>query len=125
MVIEFLKVQLESLDLGFENLFLVGFSQGAILSNYIATSFKEKLGGIISFAGAMIPIDVASGSLHTPVCFIHGIEDQVISIDLMRRSAEKMRELGFTVQAHEIPNLTHSIDMRCIEIANNFILNLL
>lgn len=125
LVIKFLELKLAELALDFEDLFLIGFSQGTMLSMQIANSFDKKLAGIIGFAGAIIPPQNFDGNNNTPICFIHGSNDEILHIDLMHQSADFMKKLGFKVETHTIPNLTHSIDMRCIQIANNFISNLI
>jgi phospholipase/carboxylesterase len=123
LVVEFLEQKLRELELNFEDLFLIGFSQGTMLATHIATSFKEKLAGIVGFAGTIIPNPNFTGNIHTPICFIHGSEDEVLKVDLMRQSAQHLKEIGFNVETYEIPFLTHSIDMKCIQIAIKFIKN--
>jgi phospholipase/carboxylesterase len=121
-VFDFLEKKIIELNLSFEQLFLVGFSQGSMLATSIATSFKQKLAGIIGFSGAVILRNFTGNNL-TPICLIHGLEDEVIKIELMRRSRDHLKQLGFQVESHEIPFLTHSIDMQGIKIATNFIKN--
>lgn len=121
-VLDFLERKVMELNLSFEQLFLVGFSQGSMLATSIATSFKQRLAGIIGFAGAVILRNFTGNNL-TPICLIHGLEDEVIKIELMRRSRDHLKQLGFQVESHEIPFLTHSIDMQSISIATNFIKN--
>ncbi len=121
-VLDFLEKKIIELNLSFEQLFLVGFSQGSMLATSIATSFKQKLAGIIGFSGAVILRNFTGNNL-TPICLIHGLEDEVIKIELMRRSRDHLKQLGFQVESHEIPFLTHSIDMQGISIATNFIKN--
>ena len=123
IVIEFLEKKIIELGLDFEKLFLVGFSQGTMLATSIATSFKQKLAGIVGFAGAIIPQDNFTGNNRTPICLIHGLDDEVLKIELMRQSRDYLKQLGFQVESHEIPFLTHSIDIQSIQIATNFIKN--
>ncbi len=130
LVMKFLQMHLDLLGLDFSDLFLIGFSQGTMLATHIGMYGGKKMAGIVGFAGSIIPPrKQASGQLSdqqkTPICFIHGAQDNVLSIDIMRQSADFLSKIGFTVYSHEIQNLTHSIDMRSIQIANNFILELL
>jgi phospholipase/carboxylesterase len=121
-ILEFLKKKTQELDLGFEQLFLVGFSQGAMLASYIATSFKQQLAGIVAFSGTIILRNFIGNNL-TPMCFIHGLDDEVLKIELMRQGRDHLKQLGFQIESYEIPFLGHSIDMQGIKIATNFIKN--
>ncbi len=123
LVINSLENFLQKLELSFEDLFLVGFSQGTMLATHIATSFDKRLAGVVGFAGAIIPKADFCGNFNTPICFIHGKEDEVLPIDLMYKSADYLKQFSFNVETHEIPFLTHSIDMQCIQIATKFIKN--
>ena len=124
-VLDFIEEKLQELSLGFEDLFLIGFSQGAMLATHIATSFNKKLGGIIAFAGTIIPRSSFEGNTKTPICFIYGTEDEILSLERLRNSTEMLKQIGFNVESNEIADLGHSIDLKSIAFANNFILKLL
>jgi phospholipase/carboxylesterase len=123
LVINFLEAKLDEMKLTYKDLFLVGFSQGTMLATYIATCFERELAGIVGFAGAIIPNPNFQGNIKTPICFIHGKNDEVLRVEMMRQSVDHLKNIGFSVESHEIPFLTHSIDMECIKIATNFIKN--
>jgi phospholipase/carboxylesterase len=124
-VVDFLTDKIAELSLSFDDVFLVGFSQGTMLATHIATSFDEKLAGIIGFSGTIIPNSNFKGNVKTPICFIYGTDDEVLSVDFLRSSVQTLQQIGFHVESHEIARLGHSIDLNGIKLANNFILKLL
>jgi len=122
-VVKFLEDKTKELNLKFEDVFLMGFSQGSMVSTHVAMSFNKKLAGVVGMSGSIIPRPVFEGNNQTPICLMHGTDDEVISVDTMYRGEKYLGGLGFNVQAHVIPFLGHSIDVKCITIAVNFIKN--
>jgi len=122
-VVEFLKNKTKELGLKFEDVFLIGFSQGSMVSTHITMSINKKLAGVIGIGGSIIPRPVFEGNNQIPICLMHGMDDEVINIDAMYKGEKYLSNLGFNVQAHAIPFLGHSIDIKCIKIAVNFIKN--
>jgi len=120
-IIKFLEIKVAELDLEFDDLFLMGFSQGSMLATHIATSVDKKMAGIIGIAGAVIPKEKFQGNNSTPICLIHGMDDEVIRLEAMNQGENYLNSLGFMVEAHTIPFLAHSIDIKCLEILVNFI----
>jgi predicted esterase len=93
-----------------------------MLSLQIAASSEQKLAGIVCFSGTLIPYKSFNGNTKTPICFIYGLQDEVLSPESMQQSAAELTQIGFQVTSHPIANLMHSIDAQGINIANNFIL---
>jgi phospholipase/carboxylesterase len=122
VLLNFAQEKLSDLSLDFEDLFLIGFSQGAMVATHVATSFDKKLGGIVAFSGTIIPRSNFQGNINTPICFIYGTDDEILSLELIRNSARILSQIGFNAESFEIPRLGHSIDLKGIQLANNFIL---
>jgi phospholipase/carboxylesterase len=128
-----IEEKLLELGLSHKDLILVGFSQGTMMAIDFAFRAKEKICAVVGFSGTMVPsIDAdeliaknsasASGIENkTPVCLIHGTDDEVLSVDYMRKSVEFLKSQGFPVASLEIPNLRHSIDKSGVDFAIDFI----
>ena len=109
-------------QLGLENkdVILLGFSQGSMTAMYLALSATEPYKSVVAFSGALIiPQNIVN--TNTPVCLIHGTDDDVLPFSNMDISYNKLAELGVTVEKLAIHNLTHSINMQGIEKAISFI----
>jgi phospholipase/carboxylesterase len=107
-------------ELGLEtkDVILLGFSQGAMTSIYL--SLIERYGAVVAFSGAsIIPEKVLN--TNTPVCLIHGVEDDVVPFTCLDEAYEALVGLGVIVERMSIPHLSHSIDMTGIQKAISFI----
>jgi phospholipase/carboxylesterase len=128
-----IEEKLAELGLSYKDLILIGFSQGTMMAIDFALRAKEKICAVIGFSGTIVPpkdIDelIAKNSSNasgienkTPLCLIHGIDDEVLSVDYMHKSVEFLESQGFPVESLEIPNLRHSIDKNGLDFAINFI----
>jgi len=119
----FINSQLERFKLSAENLFLVGFSQGAMMALYQGFIQNKKPAGVISFSGKLIlPEMVNEKTLSKPeICLIHGESDSVVPFSSLAEAEVALKENKVSFEAHPIPNLDHSIDIHAIRLAQNFI----
>ena len=128
-----IEEKLSELGLSHKDLILIGFSQGTMMAIDFALRAKEKICAVIGFSGTMVPpkdadelivknsSDFSGIENKTPICIIHGLDDEVLSVDYMRKSVEFLKSQGFLVESLEIPNLRHSIDKSGVDFAVNFI----
>lgn len=103
-----------------KNIILLGFSQGTMLSMYLALSSKVPYKALIGYSGRLfIPKDVNNKS--TPICLIHGKMDDVVPFECLAEAKDGLGELGAPLKTLAIDNLSHSIDMEGLNFAVNFI----
>ena len=119
----FINSQLERFKISAENLFLVGFSQGAMMALYQGFIQNKKPAGVISFSGKLIlPEMVNEKTLSKPeICLIHGESDSVVPFSSLAEAGLLLKENNISFEEHPIPNLDHSIDIHAIRLAQNFI----
>jgi phospholipase/carboxylesterase len=119
----FINSQLERFKLSAENLFLVGFSQGAMMALYQGFIQNKNPAGVISFSGKLIlPEMVNQKTLSKPeICLIHGESDSVVPFSSLAEAGLLLKENNISFEEHPIPNLDHSIDINAIRLAQNFI----
>jgi len=122
ILLNFIDEHLEKYELGYENLVLIGFSQGAMMSIFTALQLPKSCKAVVSFSGTMVSGEhtIATCKSKPPICIIHGSNDDVVSLALGKFTAKTLKQIGFDVQFHEVNELGHSIDMRCIDIAKKF-----
>jgi phospholipase/carboxylesterase len=120
-ILDLIESKLLELNLTFEHLVLVGFSQGTMTSLYLATAFNLPIAAVVGFSGAFIPPKTCENT-NTPICLIHGTSDEVVPHTSMLAAKTKLQNLGFTnVETHSVKNLSHSIDLNSLKTATNFI----
>lgn len=91
-----------------DNVTLVGFSQGCILSLAVALSYPEKVKNIIGLSGylnpAIIKKDVEKRDFsNLSVYLSHGTADQVIPVQWARKTAPFLDNLGVANMYSEYP----------------------
>jgi phospholipase/carboxylesterase len=87
---------------------LIGFSQGCILSYSIAVSYPQKVQRVVAMSGYFneeIAIDnFKENDLSKLKIFAsHGSVDQVVPVDWARNSIPKLKELGIDIVYKEYP----------------------
>jgi len=95
-----------------ENVTLIGFSQGAILSYAVSLTYPQKISRVAALSGYLhntIIGNVNSEKLNKLRFFVsHGVVDQVISVDWARKAPEFLKTLGLDVEYHEY-NAGHGV----------------
>ena len=119
----FIDSQLARFSLTAEKLFLVGFSQGAMMALYQGFVSSKKPAGVIAFSGKLIlPEMLGSSTIHRPeTCLIHGEADSVVPFENFLEAKKILTEQKIPHESHAIPHLDHSIDIRGIRAAQGFI----
>jgi phospholipase/carboxylesterase len=109
---EFLREIPEVYDVDPERIYLMGFSQGGIISSALALLMPGRFRGVImhssyvpSGAGLSFQPDAIQG---LPFFVAHGKHDGIISVQMGRQGALYLREAGADVTYVEYP-IAHSI----------------
>ena len=123
ILLKFIEKQLQRFDLSYENLILIGFSQGSMMSIYQGLIMPKKIAGIISFSGKVVePTSVGDKIISKPnICLIHGTDDSVLPFSNFQEAQIILNQHGVPFEPHAIEHLDHTIDIRAIRIAQNFI----
>lgn len=113
LIVKFIDEIIATYPIDADNVTLVGFSQGAILSYAVALTYPEKIKRVLALSG-YLNMDIVGKSLHAEDAakvrfFIsHGIVDQVIPVDWARKAPEFLKNLGLDVEYHEY-NAGHGV----------------
>ncbi|ESU25110.1 esterase [Flavobacterium enshiense DK69] len=91
-----------------ENVTLIGFSQGTILSYSVALSYPEKVQRVVALSGYLnfdiLQENYQDNNIGKLKFFIsHGTADQVIPVDWARKAPEYLKSLGLDVVYKEYP----------------------
>ncbi len=98
----------EKYKIPLENIFIIGFSQGAGIG--LAISQQLKIGGVVSFSGLLF----SSFEGNVPLLMFHGESDSVLPFSYalkVKNEIEKVRKLEFIA----MPNTEHTIPMSAIK----------
>lgn len=110
-----LLAELETEGWASTDIFLFGFSQGALMSMETAIRYPHKLAGIIAICGFLFSIDEMPGvfsSVAKEQKFLvtHGQQDPVVPIDLTRPQIQRLQSMGLAIDWQEYPKV-HTIDL--------------
>jgi phospholipase/carboxylesterase len=123
---DFIEEQSGRLKINYENIFLMGFSQGAILSLYMGNRLDKKLGGIIMCSGRVAESEDSLKSdlkIRQNVFMTHGEKDNVITYNDFLNGEKILKKYGIEVKTYVDPNIGHSINKKCIEEIKNFLIS--
>ncbi len=109
-----------------EKLFILGFSQGAILSYALAMRNPLKINKVIALSGYintdLIPKDLTEGVCEKLNFFIsHGTVDQVLPIELIRESLPILDSLKIKYQFEQYP-IGHGVNPQNFHDFKNWII---
>ncbi len=110
-ILEYADNLLNDYGLAYEDLFLCGFSQGAMCALYSALMCPHKIGGVVSLSGIL----AAKGYLEKhclskqDCLIIHGREDNKVRFDSLEFSANALKNMGCEVETFTAENTTHKI----------------
>jgi phospholipase/carboxylesterase len=102
-----------------ENLALVGFSQGTMLSLHVGLRRKARPAAIVGFSGTLA--GAPPPGEFPPILLTHGDHDQVIPPQALFLAAAQLGQAGARVQWHLAGGVAHGIDPDTMAIAGQFL----
>ena len=122
----FIKQKLEQFFLGLKDLILIGFSQGAMMSIYNSLVAEKDITAVIAFSGRLISPSYLNQEIKSKpkICLIHGDNDNVVPFENLQIAYDGLKDMLIKVEKHAISGLDHQIDLRGVDIANNFLKSL-
>ena len=100
-------------DIDEDRIYVMGSSMGGAGALYLAVKYPDLWAAV----GAGAPpirrathgetIDGIANIRHMPVMLVHGERDAAVTVDVSRRLASYMKELGMTYEFREIPGGSH------------------
>ena len=83
----------------YSKLFLLGYSQGATMTEYVALTSPRRLGGAVSLGGFVPIIDLKESDVGkecggTSIVHFHGTEDTDVPLTLAEKGYERVQNIG-------------------------------
>ena len=120
---ELIDNKLEILNLKFKDLFLVGFSQGTMMSIQYAISQKKEIAGVLGYSGKIFDYELLSKNLNSrpKIKFLHGNIDEIVPVEEMYKAVDFLKLNKFNVDYKVYDNLNHAISPEGLSDGLNFI----
>lgn len=111
-----------------ENMYIIGFSQGACLTIEVTARFATRYGGIAAFTGGLIGEKTNAakykGDFKGTKYFLgNSDKDPHVPVHRSEESKHVLTALGADVRLKVYPNMAHTINQDEIETVRNWILN--
>ena len=115
--------KLETLNLKFKDLFLVGFSQGTMMSIQSAISQKKEIAGVLGYSGKIFDYELLSKNLNSrpKIKFLHGNIDEIVPVEEMYKAVDFLKLNKFNVDYKVYDNLNHAISPEGLSDGLDFI----
>lgn len=120
---KFIDDQAKRFNISHDKIALLGFSQGTMMSLYIAPRMEHALGGIVGYSGALSGADTLQNEVKStpPFLLIHGQADDVVDSSALPHAVEHLKKAGCDVKSTLTPGLGHSIDMDGLQQGAEFL----
>jgi len=117
----FIDEIIENYPVDKSKLYLLGFSQGTIVSLSYALTKPHRIAGVIAQSGYIphesgLQIDEA-GIKNKPIILTHGIQDPMLPVDWARRSRDTLQKLETNLEYHEF-NMEHQVTKESLTAIN-------
>lgn len=119
----FIDEELAQDELEDHQLALLGFSQGTMMSLYVAPRRAKAMAGVLGFSGALLaPEELAAEVVsRPPTLLIHGNADPVVPVQALHAAVAGLKAAGLPVEGSIRPGLPHSIDLEGIAAGSAFL----
>ena len=127
LIVDFIDECILKYAIDSDNVILIGFSQGAILSSAIALSYPEKISKVAALSGYLNTEIATEDYLKNDVSKLkfyvsHGTVDQVIPVDWARKTKPVLENLGINVIYKEYP-IGHGVSPQNFYDLKDWIIN--
>lgn len=122
---KFIDQIIEKYDIDPNQVYLGGFSQGAIMSIAVSLTYPGTIKSIAAFSSSILAtikslVKPSETFKDLKVFMSHGIDDSVIDINLAREARDYLLSFGIKPEYHEFDG-GHEIPSKIIEYFNNWI----
>jgi phospholipase/carboxylesterase len=107
-----------------DSFYLLGFSQGSIVSLSYALTQPQRVTGVIAQSG-YLPHDAGlnineEGLKNKPFLLTHGVRDSMLPVEWARRSYDTLRSLGTDVEYYEF-NMEHQVTAESLDMISKWL----
>ena len=119
----YIKQLLSKKNLLHQDLFLIGFSQGAMIAYELGNYINKQLAGCVMLSGRILSKNNFTNKLFskTSLLILHGDSDDIVSPKYFAESCKiaKLNKLSF--ESHLLHNEGHNISLEMLQITQKFL----
>ena len=120
---QFIDQELENHGLKDENLMLVGFSQGTMMSLHVGLRRERQLAGILGYSGLLAGPELISDEIKSkpPILLIHGDQDEMLPVQHLHDAVDALGGAGLNLEWHVSQGAGHTIAQDGLELGMEFV----
>ena len=102
---------------------LVGFSQGTMMSLYIAPRRAESFACVVGYSGILVESDklLAEKKADMPILLVHGTVDPVVTYTALGLAEKGLKAANYHVETLSCPGIGHGIDQAGLDAGGAFL----
>jgi phospholipase/carboxylesterase len=106
-----------------DELALVGFSQGTMMSLFVGLRRAESVAGIVGFSGRLLAPELLASELRSrpPILLVHGTEDPLVPYSSLAVAETTLKAAGVPVETVTSVGIGHSIDDQGLRRGGQFL----
>jgi len=119
----FIDTKLQELNLDYSKLFLVGFSQGTMISLHYALTKEKKIAGVLGYSGKIYNEELIEKNIRSkpPIFLLHGDDDTVVPLEDMMEAKNLLVRNKINVKTKIFKGCGHSIPSQGLSLGLEFI----
>lgn len=119
----FISREMAHYGLTLQSVALVGFSQGTMMSLYVAPRLAESVAGVVGYSGALVAPERLAQEIKSrpPILLIHGDVDPVVPSAALTAATQALLSMNFKVMSDLRQGLGHSIDEEGLSLGAAFL----
>jgi phospholipase/carboxylesterase len=122
-LIKFIDAKLKELSLSYSKLFLVGFSQGTMMSLHYALTNPNKIAGVIGYSGKIYDPNILENNIRSkpPIFLMHGDDDNIVPLEDMMEAKNFLTKNKVDLKTKIFKGCGHSIPTQGLSLGLEFI----
>ena len=120
---KFIDAKLKDLSLDYSKLFLVGFSQGTMMSLHYALTNPNKIAGVIGYSGKIYDPSILENNIKSrpPIFLMHGDGDNIVPLEDMMEAKNFLTKNKVDLKTKIFKGCGHSIPTQGLSLGLEFI----
>ena len=120
---KFIDAKLKDLSLDYSKLFLVGFSQGTMMSLHYALTNPNKIAGVIGYSGKIYDPSILANNIKSrpPIFLMHGDSDNIVPLEDMMEAKNFLTKNKVDLKTKIFKGCGHSIPTQGLSLGLEFI----
>lgn len=120
---EFIDSKLLEYNIAEENLALIGFSQGTMMSLHVSLRRKNTMAAVLGYSGRLIGADLLKDALISKpsIYLIHGDQDPMVPYQESLTAEKVLKEYSVDIKTHISEHTQHSIAEDGLRIGVDFL----